>query len=99
MKKDKQRVEQAAWSDDHLRSFLQVTDYDGEDSDYICLLRAYQHMTLPMFERFLQLFTQAGRRLDAHNKQGECLLDLVRTHRSSSAYAQALEHYAAAQPR
>ena len=42
MKKDKEKVLDEVWTQDHVKSFLSVRPHDGSDEDFHMLLRAYR---------------------------------------------------------
>ena len=91
MKRDKQRVEGEAWSDEQLSEYLLFKTYDGTDPDFHCLYRAYTRMNEVTFARFVALFKEQGRDLHATNKDGQSLADLLRQHDQAEAYLEALE--------
>ncbi|MCH8531340.1 MAG: PA4642 family protein [Saccharospirillum sp.] len=91
MKRDKQRVEGEAWSDEQLSEYLLFRTYDGTDPDFHCLYRAYTRMNEVTFARFVQLFKEQGRNLHATNNDGQSLSDLLRQHDQAEEYLEALE--------
>lgn len=91
MKRDKQRVEGEAWSDEHLSEYLRFRTYDGTDPDFHCLYRAYTRMNVITFARFVQLFKAQGQNLHATNQEGQSLADILRQHDQAEAYLEALE--------
>lgn len=94
---DKPKVLDEEWSDERVRSFLDVTPFDTSiNPDYHALARAYESMRAGDFRRFLAFFTDAGRDIDARNSDGETMLDRVSQHRRSVEYAQALKDFGAA---
>ncbi|MHA7880632.1 MAG: PA4642 family protein [Saccharospirillum sp.] len=91
MKRDKQRVEGETWSDAQLADYLSFKTYDGTDPDYHCLYRAYTRMNEATFARFVRLFRDEGRNLNATNLDGLTLADLLRQHAQAADYLAALE--------
>lgn len=90
---DKPKVIGEEWSDERVRSFLDIQPYDASiNADYHALLRAYQAMRAGDFERFIGFFVGAGRDLNAVGPEGLTILDLISEHRKSGDYARALEH-------
>lgn len=85
------KVEDEQWSDERIRSFLEIKPFDPVNHDYHALYQAYLHMVPNFFERFLTFFEQTGRDLNAKSEQGETILDLVSEHRRSTKYAAALK--------
>ncbi|HEY9032368.1 MAG TPA: PA4642 family protein [Pseudomonadales bacterium] len=95
-KKDKQKVIDEVWTEEHIRSFLTIEPPAGEDADFHALYTAYKSMRLDDFETFLQLFADAGRNFQAVGQQGHSVIDIMRQHRQSNGYASALARFALA---
>lgn len=91
MKKDKKQVIDEVWTEDHVRSFLNVRSYDGTDEDFHMLLKAYQAMRTSDFELFVGFFLEQGRNLDAAGRDGRTVLDIIATHRHGTEYAAILQ--------
>ena len=91
LKKDKQKVLDEVWTEDHVRSFLNVRSHDGTDEDFHMLLKAYQSMRASDFELFVGFFLAEGRQLDATGPDGRTVLEIVREHRLGADYATILE--------
>jgi hypothetical protein len=88
---DKVQVIDEVWDEDRLRGFLdRRPPGDGTDADFFVLLAAYQGMRPGDFRRFLPLFTAAGRDLDARDRRGRTLADLVARHRHGHPFLEAL---------
>ena len=98
MKKDKLKVLDEVWTEQRIRSFLQVRSHDATAEDFHMLLKAYQSMRAEDFTTFLAMFTGDGRNLDACNPAGETVLSIVSAHRNSGEYAQALRNAGASTP-
>lgn len=90
MKKDKAKVIDEVWTEDHVRSFLQFRAHDGSDTDFHILLKAYQSMRASDFELFVQFFLGDGRNLDATGRDGRSVLQIVNEHRHGAEYADIL---------
>lgn len=90
MKKDKEKVLDEVWTEDHVRSFLDVRPHDGTDPDFFMLLKAYHSMRAEDFELFLSFFTGQGRQLDAAGRDGRTLADIIGEHRHGAPYLDAL---------
>jgi len=89
---DKPKVIGEEWSDERVRSFLDLKPWDkAVQADYFVLLRAYEAMRAEDFERFIGFFAADGRDLNAEDEHGETMLDRVSRHRRSDDYARALE--------
>lgn len=90
MKKDKKQVIDEVWTEEHVRSFLNVRSYDGTDEDFHMLLKAYQAMRASDFELFVGFFCAEGRSLEATGRDGRSVLDIIETHRHGGEYADIL---------
>ncbi|MCB1699347.1 MAG: PA4642 family protein [Pseudomonadales bacterium] len=91
MRKDKEKVLDEVWTEDHVRSFLQVRPHDGSDENFHMLLKAYQSMRADDFELFVGFFTDQKRDLNATGRDGRSVLEIVKTHRHGVEYARILE--------
>lgn len=91
MKKDKQKVIDEVWTEDHVRSFLNIRPHDGSEENFYILLRAYQSMRAEDFELFVGFFTEQGRDINARGKDGRSVLDIVGEHSRSGEYAKILK--------
>lgn len=96
MKKDKQKVLDEVWTEDHVRSFLDVRPHDGSNEDFHMLLKAYQSMRASDFELFLKFFCEQGRDVNARGQDDRSVLDIVSEHRKGSDYIAALKAAGAA---
>lgn len=90
MKKDKEKVIDEVWTEERVRSFLQVRSHDGTDADFHRLLKAYQSMRAEDFADFVGFFVEEGYRLDATDREGRSVLDIVSGHRHGKPYAEIL---------
>jgi len=90
MKKDKEKVIDEVWTEDHVRSFLQVRAHDGSDTDFHMLLKAYQSMRASDFELFVNVFLEDGRNINATGREGRSVLQIVNEHRHGAEYASIL---------
>ena len=91
MRKDKEKVLDEVWTEDHVRSFLYVRPHDGSDEDFHMLLKAYQSMRASDFELFVGFFRDQRRDVNARGKDGRSVLDIVATHRHGGDYAAILK--------
>jgi hypothetical protein len=92
MKKDKQKVLDEVWTEDHVRSFLSVRPHDGSDEDFHMLLKAYQSMRESDFALFVQFFGEQQRDVNARGRDGRSVLDVVEQHRHGAPYAKILRN-------
>lgn len=91
MKKDKEKVLDEVWTEDHIRTFLTVRPHDGTDEDFHMLLKAYQSMRAEDFGLFVQFFTEQERNVNAEGLDGRTVLSIVKTHRLGEDYASILQ--------
>ncbi|GGC66985.1 PA4642 family protein [Marinobacter halophilus] len=88
---DKPKVIGEDWSDERVKSFLDLSPWDQSlNPDHYVLTRAYESMRAEDFERFIGFFLAAGRDLNAEDARGQTLLDRVSQHGRSVDYARAL---------
>jgi hypothetical protein len=90
MRKDKEKVLDEVWTEDHVRSFLDVRPHDGTNEDFHMLLKAYQSMRASDFELFVQFFREQGRDVNSMGQDGRAVLEIVSTHRRGAGYADIL---------
>ena len=79
------------WSDERVRSWLEVRPYDETPVDYWILLKAYEAMLPEHFERFMVYFLEAGHDLNTRNQKGETILDRISRHAQSAAFVEILQ--------
>lgn len=86
MRRDKARVEGEHWGDERFEEYLNFKTYDGTDVDFHCLYRAYTRMNAKTFARFVALFKEQGRNVQATDKDGVTLAELIKTHHLGEDY-------------
>ena len=91
MRKDKEKVLDEVWTEDHVRSFLDVRSHDGSNEDFHMLLKAYQSMRASDFELFVSFFLEQDRDVNAIGRDGRTVLDIISTHRHGGPYADILK--------
>lgn len=91
MRKDKQKVVDEVWTEDHVKSYLNVRSYDGTAEDFHMLLKAYQSMRADDFELFVEFFCEAGKDINAIGKDGRTVLQIISSHRKGTEYAEILK--------
>lgn len=91
MRKDKEKVIDEVWTEDHVRSFLNVRSHDGSDESFHMLLKSYQSMRASDFELFVGFFCNEDRDLNATGKDGRTVLEIISTHRHGTEYADILK--------
>ena len=87
MRKDKEKVLDEVWTEDHVRSFLNVRPHDGSNEDFYMLHKSYQSMRASDFELFVQFFLGESRDLNATGRDGRSVLEIVGTPRHGAEYA------------
>lgn len=90
LKKDKEKVLDEVWTEDHVRSFLDVRPHDGTNEDFHMLLKAYQSMRASDFELFVYFFGEQDRNVNATGRDGRTVLEIVSGHRHGAEYADIL---------
>lgn len=95
-KKDKQKIIDEVWTQERIRSFLDIEPPAGENADFHVLYTAYKNMRLEDFETFLQMFADSGRDFKAQGKQGKTVIDIIRQHKKNTPFASALAEFALA---
>lgn len=80
------------WSDDRIRSYLERLPPAGESADFHVLYTAYKHMRDDDFARFLDMFKAAGRDLQARNRDGRTLAELLQGHAQAAPFLTLLQH-------
>ncbi len=91
MRKDKEKVVDEVWTEDHVKSYLNVHSYDGTAEDFHMLMKAYQSMKPEDFELFVGFFRDDNRDLNAVGKDGRTALAVISTHRHGIEYADILK--------
>jgi hypothetical protein len=79
------------WSDERVRTYLDLETAGDEATDFHVLQKAYRGMVPDAFGRFIGFFVEAGRNLNETNKYGETILSIVSQHRNSKEYAYILK--------
>ena len=91
MAKDKEVVVDEVWTEARVREFLDVKPVEAVEADFHMLMKAYQAMRADDFAKFVAMFLDQGRSLNARDPQGRTVLSYVREHRKSGDYVQILE--------
>jgi hypothetical protein len=96
MRKDKEKVLDEVWTEDHVKSFLTVRPFDNTDEDFHMLLKSYQNMRASDFELFVGFFLSENRNINAVGRDGRNVLEIVSEHRLGAEYAAVLSANGAA---
>ena len=91
LKKDKEKVLDEVWTEERVRSFLDIQAPAGENADFHALISAYRSMRLENFEQFLDFFAQAQRDINAKGSEGKTALEIISSHRKGTPYAAAIQ--------
>ena len=95
LKKDKEKVLDEVWTQERVKSFLDIQTAENVDADFHVLLKAYQSMRLENFEEFVGFFVSAGRNINAHGPDGDTALNIIAQHRNSADYVEILKGHGA----
>ncbi len=90
MKKDKEKVLDEVWTEERVKSFLNVRSHDDVEEDFHMLLKAYQSMRAEDFAKFVDFFTADGRSVNSRGPEGQTVLAIVDQHRRSVEYGDIL---------
>jgi len=90
MAKEKEVVVDEVWTEARVREFLDVIPAENVEADFHALLKAYQQMRADDFEKFVGMFLEQGRNINACDPQGRTLLSYVIEHAKSAEYADTL---------
>lgn len=93
--KDKVKVVGEELDDIKISRFLQMQPYGDENPDFHALLKAYRGLPAEAFERFVVLFKENGRDINAKDSKGRTLLEQIRDHIRHPEYAEILQRHGA----
>jgi len=80
------------WSDERVKTFLELESSNDESPDFHVLMKAYRGMVPEAFQRFVNFFLESGRNINEPDMHGNTILGIVSTHRNSGEYAQILKN-------
>ena len=86
MRVDKAKITDEVWDDDRVKSFLDKGPLGDEPADYSKLLHAYRSMRPEDFGRFLKVYSAAGGQLDAVDKEGRTLGQVIQHHSKAQPF-------------
>lgn len=75
------QVTDEVWDDERIKSFLNLKPVADESADFHILLKAYRGMRADDFGRFLRVFSDAGRDLEATDHTGRTIWKIIGEHR------------------
>jgi len=79
------------WSDERVKTFLELKSSNDESPDFHVLVKAYRGMVPEAFQRFVNFFVESGRNINEADMHGQTILKIVSTHRNSVEYAEILK--------
>ena len=91
MRADKTKVINEIWDDARIDSFLHKEPLGDEPAEFSQLLYAYRSMRVSDFAIFLQRFKNRGGDINATNKAGQRLRDIVACHPKSADFLTLLD--------
>ncbi|MDY6919973.1 MAG: PA4642 family protein [Pseudomonadota bacterium] len=93
--KDKQKVIGEALDETQVARFLAMQPSPGEDADFHILTKAYRGLPVDYFDQFLGLFKAQGRNINATDREGRTLLQIVAAHKRQPGYVEVLKKHGA----
>ena len=97
MRPDKKKVVDEIWDEERISNFLDKKPLGSEsNADFSALLYAYRSMRVDDFKRFLGMFLEQGRDINATSRDGQSLLASIAGHRQSASFQEALRAAGAA---
>ena len=93
MAKEKAPEYNSEWSDEMIARFLSATQRAGDhnDPDFDAAVYAFRFLPDEIFARYVQLFVEAGKDINANNAQGQSIVAYLRQFERARAFIQALE--------
>jgi hypothetical protein len=89
------KVEGEEWSDERIKGFLSLKPLDETNEDYHILIQAYQYMIPEFFQRFIKMFAETDRNINALSLDGETIFDRISEHAKSQEYSAVLKEHGA----
>lgn len=93
--KDKEKVIGEDLDETKVARYLEMQPYGDENADFHVLVKAYRGLPAEAFARFLLLFVQHGRDINATDAKGRTLLQLASENTRHPQYAQILKQHGA----
>lgn len=78
------------------REKLSSLQPNGETADFHVLLKSYRGMRPADFARFIVFFNESGRNLDARDKSGRTIWEIMANHRQGAEFIAVRAQYPAA---
>lgn len=93
--KDKEKVIGEDLDTTKVARFLEMQPYGNENVDFHVLVKAYRGLPAEAFARFLQLFKDSGRDINARDPKGRTLLQLAQENVRHPEYVNILKQFGA----
>lgn len=91
VKKDKAKVIDETLDDEKVRRFLLLEPANGEKKDFHILLKAYRGLNEADFQRFITFFKDEGLDINAQNREGKTIFQIIKGHTKSNGYINTLK--------
>ena len=91
MRADKAKVVDEVWDDARIEGFLDKQNMGSESAEFSQLLNAYRSMRVEDFARFIAKFRAAGGAVDAQDRNGRTLAQIVTEHRKGQPFLAVLQ--------
>ena len=89
-RKDKKKIVDEVWTEERVRSFLDLQPPEGLERDYHRLKRAYQSMRADDFADFVEMFLEDGGDTESRGPTGLTLAEEISSHRYAGDFLRAL---------
>lgn len=93
--KDKQKVIGEELDEAKVARFLEMQPIGEENADFHVLVKAYRGLPAEAFDRFLVMFCEQGRDVNATDAEGRSLLTIVQQHQNQPGYVEVLQKHGA----
>ena len=93
--KDKEKVIGEELDTTKVARFLEMQPHGEENADFHVLLKAYRGLPAEAFERFLEMFKNSGRDINARDSQDRTLLQLAEANTRHPEYIAILKKFGA----
>jgi hypothetical protein len=90
MRPDKAKVVDEIWDEARIDSFLDKKAMGDESAEFSTLLNAYRSMRAADFARFIEKFKAQGGSVDAKDKDGRTLAQVIAKHEKATPFKEIL---------
>jgi hypothetical protein len=95
MANEKPKVIGEELDDAKVARYLDMQPVADENADFHVLTKAYRGLPPEPFERFLQLFVQSGRNINARDRQGRSFLSTIEPNIAHPQYVEIARRFGA----